>query len=902
MSRRAPVTEVTNAEEVANLRWYEQGDMQLQTPEMLEKRAALRQDKVVLRELNVWWDAALKGSFAAAAAGRRQMSRELDFDLEEVDGGEQSPAINKSRYVAIMTKMALALLEDDEPKDIQEARKQARESWSEDAGERATLSRKRWLDSIFELADTWTESVDNVEYAMFLRALFDRTARKEAAGELGCEMIYWLEDEEVVPLPAPLVVHAIVNSFDDDDLVYTDVVNTLGARSGASARAGSQAGSSASKRAGKIEAISAAGARGAKGGCALARPISSYANRGGAGGRSSGSSSNGGSGQQPKAAAAPAALRDDVERAAAAGASSLLALPNEQRRAIRDKEHVARQVGMRLWRSSMLIQAMFIAKLRTRQLRRAREAASTVQSHVRGNLARRALGKAIGGGDASSKVSSNDGALDAARMAMRDRAQATHSLVPLQKRRSASPQYRLTSESPTLSPVSSSMNMGIEGIGAEVFVASVPSLPPSPNQHQRSRILSPLATSTIHWFRSTSGEPFPALWIDPPMVHQPGAEHCSVSPPLSRSPRPLSRLSSRPGITGSRVTGNEDSPLGSPLNTAPLGSPLNTAPLGSPLNGSSQLPTRLSSRLSSRSVPRFPSRVPAAVRPSTPQSSSLLPPPNLPPHRPLRSSSSAPDMSSYGRRPGRDPAAIRPTAMAMLIGAQIKLTHSLNGARRRHSALQACSPPPPPRCSSPSPPTLLTALSSSPPRLTIVQPLQLPFDTSSSFVIPQERVGLWGSPGPLAFACVSSVSPTYSLPLRPRVPRVTCQATCRTRGSRAAGSHARAHSGERLPSVPLHGGHGGALEHVRTPEAEGFEDGSSDLLSELPRPSTTTIDRTTEFLAHQTDEEVVALALALRDATDALVTKAYAGAGFDAGYGEELLAGISHVLAWLQRQ
>jgi hypothetical protein len=92
------------------------------------------------------------------------------------------------------------------------------------------------------------------------------------------------------------------------------------------------------------------------------------------------------------------------------------------------------------------------------------------------------------------------------------------------------------------------------------------------------------------------------------------------------------------------------------------------------------------------------------------------------------------------------------------------------------------------------------------------------------------------------------------------------------------------------------------LEHVRTPEAEGFEDGSSDLLSELPRPSTTTIDRTTEFLAHQTDEEVVALALALRDATDALVTKAYAGAGFDAGYGEELLAGISHVLAWLQRQ
>lgn len=101
----------------------------------------------------------------------------------------------------------------------------------------------------------------------------------------------------------------------------------------------------------------------------------------------------------------------------------------------------------------------------------------------------------------------------------------------------------------------------------------------------------------------------------------------------------------------------------------------------------------------------------------------------------------------------------------------------------------------------------------------------------------------------------------------------------------------------------MHGGHGGASEHVRKPEVvEGFEDGSSDLLSELPRPSTASIDKTTEFLAHQTDEELVALALALRDATDALVTTAYAGAGFDARYGEELLAGISLVLAWMQHQ
>ena len=62
--------------------------------------------------------------------------------------------MDKSRYVAIVTKMGLALLEDDEPHDIEEARQNAREAWQDDSRGRQTLSRKRWLDSVFELADT----------------------------------------------------------------------------------------------------------------------------------------------------------------------------------------------------------------------------------------------------------------------------------------------------------------------------------------------------------------------------------------------------------------------------------------------------------------------------------------------------------------------------------------------------------------------------------------------------------------------------------------------------------------------------------------------------------------------------------------------------------------------------
>lgn len=89
---------------------------------------------------------------------------------------------------------------------------QARDAWEEDSHGRETLTRKRWLDSIFELADTWTVGVESLEYATFLRSLFDRTARKEEAGELGVAMTEWRDDSEVVPMPA-----APESSEDEDE-------------------------------------------------------------------------------------------------------------------------------------------------------------------------------------------------------------------------------------------------------------------------------------------------------------------------------------------------------------------------------------------------------------------------------------------------------------------------------------------------------------------------------------------------------------------------------------------------------------------------------------------------------------------------------------------------------------
>ena len=96
MPKVTPVTEVTSASQIAELRWYEQGDAQLQTKEMLAIRAGLRCDKVVLQELNTWWEAALTGSFAAAKAAGVDTSYE-----DKVDNDGRTTGINRHRYCAI---------------------------------------------------------------------------------------------------------------------------------------------------------------------------------------------------------------------------------------------------------------------------------------------------------------------------------------------------------------------------------------------------------------------------------------------------------------------------------------------------------------------------------------------------------------------------------------------------------------------------------------------------------------------------------------------------------------------------------------------------------------------------------------------------------------------------------
>ena len=247
---RVALTVVSDASQLEELKWWQQGDTALETANMIEARQGNRRKEQVLKELEGWWEAALLGSFSATldrgdGEGARHFSVSNDDGQGEVcdrDTGSiervhkpaattlssdmihfrlqltlspsvhlpwcrthyrtpQLTALTRERYVTIFTKIALALLEADEREDpeasLEECRQLANEAWDSDAKGAETLPKHKWLDSLFELADTWTVGVAAQEYATFLASLFYRTAEREKR----TRAIVFRSDDEVKAMP-----------------------------------------------------------------------------------------------------------------------------------------------------------------------------------------------------------------------------------------------------------------------------------------------------------------------------------------------------------------------------------------------------------------------------------------------------------------------------------------------------------------------------------------------------------------------------------------------------------------------------------------------------------------------------------------------------------------------------
>ena len=146
MPRAEAITEVTSADDIADLRWWQQGDKHLETAAVLEERHANRNDPDVRRALSKWWDAALAGDFSATL---RHADGEVSIDMHNLEGG-QLQRLDKRRYVDILTKIGLALLEEDEESSKDEARQQALRS-ERKTSRRPTVRRATAVEACYSI-------------------------------------------------------------------------------------------------------------------------------------------------------------------------------------------------------------------------------------------------------------------------------------------------------------------------------------------------------------------------------------------------------------------------------------------------------------------------------------------------------------------------------------------------------------------------------------------------------------------------------------------------------------------------------------------------------------------------------------------------------------------------------
>ena len=187
------MTAVESEKELAKLEMWQQGDVSLATEEKVRERQALRHDRRVLEALQAFWEAA-------------QRSLHSGGDPNANDLHQEGHAIMLRRIYRVMIKGY----------DPVDAEKTIAEDWKNDSRGADTLSRKRFMDAFFELADTWTTGISGHEYAAFLWMLFGAVtvskAVVDANGNVSYMAFVWKDegdcaydeatygdDEEVLP-------------------------------------------------------------------------------------------------------------------------------------------------------------------------------------------------------------------------------------------------------------------------------------------------------------------------------------------------------------------------------------------------------------------------------------------------------------------------------------------------------------------------------------------------------------------------------------------------------------------------------------------------------------------------------------------------------------------------------
>ena len=153
------VLEVEADEEKESVPRWLQGDASLNTEEALRARNALRRHPLVMDVLQTWWSTTLRSLQSGGDTHLAQLSR--------------------VHYVNLHVKISKVMVSEF---DESEALHAAMEDWECDCHGQPTLGRGEFLDSLFQLADVWTDGISAREYADFLQQLHEALAYEDAQG------------------------------------------------------------------------------------------------------------------------------------------------------------------------------------------------------------------------------------------------------------------------------------------------------------------------------------------------------------------------------------------------------------------------------------------------------------------------------------------------------------------------------------------------------------------------------------------------------------------------------------------------------------------------------------------------------------------------------------------------
>ena len=143
------ITEVTSKATVGQVPLWMQGNAAMAELDNLKKRFSLRRHPLVLEALEKWW-------------------RTAQHSMQQAGG--DGYMLTREEYMQVFSRVFTVMVEEDF--DPEEAMTTAEEDWASDAKGGQFMRRSDFLDSLFELADVWTEEIDPQEYADFLNLTF----------------------------------------------------------------------------------------------------------------------------------------------------------------------------------------------------------------------------------------------------------------------------------------------------------------------------------------------------------------------------------------------------------------------------------------------------------------------------------------------------------------------------------------------------------------------------------------------------------------------------------------------------------------------------------------------------------------------------------------------------------